>query len=487
MNDRFENGIFGLIAKEDWLQVGNDVTRPNDPVDQILGDVKTDNLIAYWESIAAEYGIPVMAQFHSFDVEAQKTVRVPVDVHNIEKGLVKVKIDQSERLRALMGRGVTNEGSLYQRVLRDGYNLSEQVFTRSKVAKNELLATGKVTIKENGLDLTVDYGVKEGHLNKVLYLNTGNLADQLLALKAESADAGKPINGIYTSTIVWNKMKRDASLQKLIRGNLAEGILLTEAELRNYLSGELGITKVLLQDGTYSLPLKMGENGRPVTDVKKYYPTDRITFFYADSKLGDGLWGDPPEVSAANYGLEVSGSEVSPYVYVSQYTEKDPAVVWTKASALFMPVLYDPDSIWVATVYDGAAGGGDLTVKALPNTVDIWGNTSDDLQSGIMVGDSKILGTLKYLSSGQLVTDWGAGNFLALQFGGSAFDNAKHIYVGVDPSAGTGLLDVIGDPDRASVTKINDKNGQQFKVIVDYGTYTETKTYDLSGLTVLNA
>ena len=484
MIKRFENGIFGLIAKEDWLQVGNDVTRPNDPVDQVLGDVKTDNLIAYWESIAAEYGIPVMAQFHSFDVETQKTIRVPIDVHNIEKGLIKVKIDQSERLRALIGRGVSNENSLYERVLRDGYNLAEQVFTRSKVAKNELLATGKVTIKENGLNLTVDYGVPENHLNKVIYLNTGNLADQLLALKAEADAVGKPINGIYTSSIVWNKMRQDKSLQKLINGNLAEGLLLKDSDLRSYLSSELGITRVLLNDATYSLPLTQGEDGRPVVNAKKYYPTDRITFFSSNNKLGDGLWGDPPEVSAAKF-MEVAGSEVSPYVFVSQYAENDPAVTWTKASALFMPVLYDPDSIWVATVFDGASPeGGDLTVKGLPNTVDLWGNTSDDLQEGIMVGDGKILGKLKYLSSGQLVTDWGAGNFLALQFGGSAFDNAKHIYVGVDPSAGTGLMDVIGDPDRASVTKITDKNGQVFKAIIDYGTYTEVKTWDLSGLTV---
>ena len=481
--ERFENGILGLIKKEDWLSVGNDVYRPNDPVDQVLGDVKTDNLIAYWESIAAEYGVPVMAQFHSFDVETQKTIRVPVDVHNIEKGLIKVKIDQSERMRALLNRGVVNEDSLYNRVLRDGYNLSEQVFTRSKVAKNELLATGKVTIKENGLNLTVDYGVPESHLNKALYLNTGNLADQLLALTAEATAVGKPITGIYASSIVWSKMKRDASLQKLIKGNLSEGLLLRDDELRNHLATELGITRVLLNDATYSLPLKMGENGRPITDIKKYYPTDRITFFSAANKLGDGLWGDPPEVSAAKYGLDVAGSEVSPYVFISQYTENDPAVVWTKASSLFMPVLYDPDTIWVATVYDGAIGGGDVTVKALPNTVDLWGNTSDDLQEGIMVGDGKILGKLKYLSSGQLVTDWGAGNFLALQFGGSAFDNAKHIYVGVDPSAGTGLLDVLPDPDRASVTKIN-STAQKFKVVVDYGTYAETKTYDLSGLTL---
>ena len=138
---RCEENIFGMIRKQDWLQVGLDVTRPNDPIDQVFGDVKTDNLIAYWESMAAEYGIPVMAQFHAFDVESQKTIRRPVDVHNIEKGLIKVKIDQSERLRALMGRGVTNEGTLYNKVLNDGYNLAEEVFTRSKVAKNELLAT----------------------------------------------------------------------------------------------------------------------------------------------------------------------------------------------------------------------------------------------------------------------------------------------------------------------------------------------------------
>ena len=64
--------------------------------------------------------------------------------------------------------------------------------------------------------------------------------------------------------------------------------------------------------------------------------------------LGDGLWGDPPEVSAAKF-MEVGESEVSPYVYVSQYAENDPAVTWTKASALFVPVLYDPNALYVAT------------------------------------------------------------------------------------------------------------------------------------------
>ena len=34
---------------------------------------------------------------------------------------------------------------------------------------------------------------------------------------------------------------------------------------------------------------------------------------------------------------------------MSQYAEHDPAVTWTKASGLFMPVLFSPDSLYVAT------------------------------------------------------------------------------------------------------------------------------------------
>ena len=348
---RFEENIFGLVAKKDLLQIGYDVTRPNDPVDQLIDDDKTDNLIAEWESLAAEYGIPVMAQFHAFDVEAQKTIRVPIDTHNIEKGLIKVKIDQSERLRALMGRGVTGDNALYNKVLNDGYNLAEEVFTRSKVAKNEMLATGKITINENNLSLTVDYGVPADHLNKEIDFGAGAatpLDEQLLDLIAEARGNGHPITGIYTSGAMLNKLRKNAALQAAINGTAMVGKLIKNADLEAYLNDELGIKRVLTNDLIYSLPLTMGENGRPVVSKQRYYPENKITFFSANDKIGRGLWGDPPEVSAAKF-MEVGESEVSPFVYVSQYAENDPAVTWTKASGLFMPVLFSPDSLYVAT------------------------------------------------------------------------------------------------------------------------------------------
>lgn len=354
--ENFENGIFGMIPAEAWLQVGYDVTRLDDPVDELFGDIKTDNLVAYWESMASEYNIPVMAQFHSFDTESQKTIRYPVDVHNVEKGLIKVKIDQSERLRALIGRGVTRNSELIERVLNDGYNLAEQVFTRSKVAKNEVLFTGKMTIKENDLDATVDYGVPAANLAKTIDFGEGATSpvdEQLLALTEEAESNGVPLNGIYTSASALNKFRKSANIQRAINGANMVGQLVRMNDLRAYLADEFGINRIYVNDAIYSKPLTMGANGRPVVTSRRYYPVDKITFFSATGKLGDGLWGDPPEVSASKF-MDVSGSAVSPYVYLSQYAETDPAVIWTKASALFMPVLYNPNALYVASVQETA-------------------------------------------------------------------------------------------------------------------------------------
>ena len=104
----WEKNILGLVSQDEWLRVGLNVTRPNDPIDGLFGDEKTNNLFAKWQSLASEYQIPTMAQFHGFDTEAQKTIRVPVDNHNIEKGLIKVKLNLSERMRALINSGKVN-------------------------------------------------------------------------------------------------------------------------------------------------------------------------------------------------------------------------------------------------------------------------------------------------------------------------------------------------------------------------------------------
>lgn len=351
-NVNWERNIFGMIPQTDWLDVGFNVTRPNDPIDGLFGDLKTDNLVAEWESIANEYQIPVMAQFHAFDTESQKTFRIPIDTHNIEKGLIKVKINQSERMRALTRSGVQND-AMFDYVINDGVRLADQVFTRSKVAKNELMATGKVTIKENDLNLTVDYGVPAANIAYTLDFSssaTDDISTQIQEIIDDATDKGVTINGMMTSKKNITKLRKDPSLQVLIGGAAAQGQLIRRADLEAYLETEFGISTIITNDLTYGKSAKIGANGRPVISTARYFPQNKITFFATNpgGKLGTGLWGNPPEVD--DFQIRVGSSGVSPYVFVSQWFEQDPHVLWTKASALFMPVLYNPDSLFIASV-----------------------------------------------------------------------------------------------------------------------------------------
>lgn len=348
---KFENNILGFIPQEEWLDMGFQVTRPNDPVDSLFADDKTDNLVAAWQSIASEYQIPVMAQFHGFDTEAQTTFRVPIDNHNIEKGLIKVKINQSERMRELLRAGVRND-QMYDYVLNDGVRLADQVVTRTKVAKNELMATGQVTIRENNLNLTVDYGVPAA--NKAFTIDLGPNSDvdaQIQAVIDKATDLGVVITGMMTSKKNITKMRKNLGLQKAINGNAGAGALVSRSALEAHLDEEFGISRIVESDLTYGASAKIGANGKPQITTKRYFPTDKITFFATNpgGRMGIGLWGNPPEVDAGQF-MKVDTSGQSPYVYISQWMEKDPAVLWTKASALFMPVLYNPNSLFIASV-----------------------------------------------------------------------------------------------------------------------------------------
>lgn len=352
---RFENNILGFIPKDEWLNMNFMVERPNDPIDGLFGDDRTENLVAAWESIAAEYQLPMMAQFHGFDTEAQTTFRVPVDNHNIEKGLIKVKINQSERMRALLRTGVQND-QMYDYVINDGVRLADQVVTRTKVAKNELMATGKITIKENNLDLTVDYGVPAGQLEyNISFADDADIFEQIQTIIDEATEKGIIITGMLTAKKVITKIRKHPSVQKAINGTNAIGALVSVSALEAHLEDEFGISRIITNDLTYGASAEIGANDRPVISAKRYFPDNKITFFATNpaGRMGIGLWGDPPE--ADNRGLlNTSGSGVSPYVYITQWMTEDPAVLWTKASGLFIPVLYNPNSLFVATVSEGA-------------------------------------------------------------------------------------------------------------------------------------
>lgn len=111
------------------------------------------------------------------------------------------------------------------------------------------------------------------------------------------------------------------------------------------------------------------------------------------------------------------------------------------------------------------------------------GVTVADMQSDVVVANNAITGTLKYLDEGALVNRWGAGNFIALKFT-NLDPNATSVKVGLEPSYGDGLVEIINDPDKDGGWKITNKDEQVFKVVQSNGTKSRTQTFSLSGLVV---
>ena len=111
----------------------------------------------------------------------------------------------------------------------------------------------------------------------------------------------------------------------------------------------------------------------------------------------------------------------------------------------------------------------------------MFGTLVSDMQTGLAVSGGKITGTLKKLTEGALVDHWGEGNFMALKF--SDIDpEVTSVKVGLDPSEGSGLVEIIDDPDKNGAFKVTYKDTQKFVVEVTMNGQTSRQVYDLSEL-----
>lgn len=108
-----------------------------------------------------------------------------------------------------------------------------------------------------------------------------------------------------------------------------------------------------------------------------------------------------------------------------------------------------------------------------------------DIQSDVTVSGNRISGTLKYLSGDNpIVNEWGEGHFIVLNLADNTYTGLTSVKVGMDPSMGSGLVELINDPDKNGVFKVSNDVVQVFKVVSTDGTHTLTQAFDLSGLTL---
>lgn len=359
MSITWANGVNGMLSEADWIDFPFNPARPNEPIDTLFNDEQSDNLKARWASIASDQLVPKMAKYHAFDTESNKTFRPTIDNHQIEKGLIKVKINTSESLLEAIQNNVTKPESLVDYVLNDARNLAEQVKTRTLVAKYEIMATGKVTIGENNLSEVIDFGVSASQ--KAYTVDLGINADIFATIQSiidDAKDKGVVINGMMTSRKNITKIRQNTKVQTAINGSIGSGATVKRSTFDDYLATEFGITSILEADGLYNPDNEAfnGSTAKPDISTLRYYPENKITFFATmpNGRLGSGLWGVPPAV--LNKMINAQASTNGRFIYIDQWTERDPDVLWTRASGVFIPILINPDSLYIATVTPAGDG-----------------------------------------------------------------------------------------------------------------------------------
>lgn len=325
--------VLESITEEERLNFSQsfDVKRPG-ILDTIFPDTKTQYLKAEYYRLMSGQRLPEVAFVHALDTEAEIGTRPGFEKVLTEKLFIKRKINQSERLRQAIENGVPDNEALKNFVFDDAANLFESVVARANVMKGQFLSTGAVTVKENHVDMGIDYGVPT--TAKVTLTNwatpEADIMGDIQKMVTVAEDNGYVVNKALTSLKMINYMRNNTAMQTAVLG-AANKRLLTKQELANLLMQEYAITidrcdekfRFRKADGS----LKTG----------RYFKEDVFTLYEADANgsFGTGLWGVTPEELEYRQFIQ---EENRSFVTLSMWATQDPVAVWTKASGMFVPV-----------------------------------------------------------------------------------------------------------------------------------------------------
>lgn len=236
--------ILRMLSQAEQLDFSQNFLMPraNYLGDAIFPDQKTQNFKAEYLRLAAGAQLPTMALIHGLDTEAHIASRPALERVTVEKLFIKEKINQTESLRQALENGAFNDSALVTYVYDDWARLAEGVRCRSEAAKMEVLSTGKMTVKENGLNFSVDFGVPNGNTGFDIDVSTPdkNVLAQIEEIVETARDKGFTVSGMVLSGSVLSKMLTNEGISKAIYGGAGAGAtLLDRGESCQLISGHV--------------------------------------------------------------------------------------------------------------------------------------------------------------------------------------------------------------------------------------------------------
>ena len=287
--------------------------------------------------------IPIAASIHDFDTEAEIGSRI-ANKQELELSLIKRKMQLKETdIIALENpRTKAEQDYLVGQVYNDIDQLVAGVRARVEAMRMEVLAAGQVTVKENGLNFTLDYHVPAEHKEALTGTNvwTNENSDPLADIERwiDTLDT-KPTRAL-TSRKIYRALATHPKIIAAIFGK-DSGRVVSQADLDAFMETH-GYPVIRTYDEKYKV---QEANGTYTT--KKYFPENKFAMFN-DDLLGETLYGPTAEETRLTRDPAVDTSLVG-NVLASVYDEtRDPVGTWTKAVATALPSFAAADEVFQA-------------------------------------------------------------------------------------------------------------------------------------------
>ena len=328
----------GMLRGEQWIEISEGfdyISATKDFIGlKLFPMFRTDNMKLAVASLLEGAKVPVMAVVHALDAEAQIADRPDFKEMRYELLLVKRKLNQGEALRKkIRDLGMSSEDrAVIEAVYNDAANLIAQVITRFEVMADEALCTGKLTIDENDVDVTVDYGLDDKH--RLVVSSWSSAAHDILGdlVKIQNVAKGKIVRALVPDKVM-SYLTGNSKINSIAA---VMGEYVTEAFVKNYIASKFGIELVKV-GGTYKL------NHQSSTEYN-FFDEDTIVFLTTDGTLGYTYMTSTPE---EDLGIATA---TTGFVTVSQNITWDPATLWTKASAVGFPAFRDINQLYICKV-----------------------------------------------------------------------------------------------------------------------------------------
>lgn len=290
-----------------------------------------------------------VAKFRAFDAESPIGARPSVED---QRGALppiseKMPLTEGERLQLERLYRELNQ-RLVDQVFDDATLLAQRVQARLELARGEALSTGLITINENGLLLdAIDYGIPAAHqvTPAVLFsdqVNADPLENLLDWQETYVSTNGFQPGVILTSTPVRANMLRNQKIRELVHGPASNAGVVSNADLGAVLEAH-GLPPIEVYDRKV-----IDATGTEVRVIAE----DRLLFLPGENgQVGETQMGVTAEALELASQQDVDFSvEDAPGIIAVTYKSEDPVTRWTKAAAIGLPVIEDPDAILTADV-----------------------------------------------------------------------------------------------------------------------------------------